>query len=65
MNKKLQIENDVTKIGKKAKEASFKVSSLTSKIKNDILLHASDNLRKNKDIIIQKNSLDIKKMKKN
>ncbi len=64
MNKKLQIENDVTKIGKKAKEASFKISSLNSKIKNDILLHASDNLRKNKDIIIQKNSLDIKKNEK-
>ena len=53
------------KIGKQAREASFKVSSLTSKIKNDILLHASDNLRKNKDIIIQKNSWILKKMKKN
>ena len=65
MNKKQQIENDVIRIGKKAREASFKISSLTSKNKNDILLHASENLRKNKDINIQKNSLDIQENKKN
>ena len=64
MNNKQKIEEDVIRIGKKAKEAAFKISSLTSKTKNDILLDASDNLRKNKDIIIQKNSLDIKENEK-
>ena len=38
MNKQKQIEEEVLKIGIKAKEASLKISLLSSKKKNDVLL---------------------------
>jgi len=62
MNKK-EIEKDVLRIAKKAKQASLKVSLLSSKEKNEILEDASNNIKKNKDLIIKKNSLDIKEHK--
>ena len=52
MNKQKQIEEQVLKIGIKAKEASLRISLLSSKKKNDVLLDAADNLKKNKNLII-------------
>ena len=59
MNKMNKIDNLVLKIGERAKKASLKVSLLSSKKKNDVLLDAADKIYKNKKIIIQQNSLDI------
>ena len=50
MNKQKQIEEEVLKIGIKAKEASLKISSLSSQKKNDVLLDAADNIKKNKKL---------------
>ncbi len=63
MISKKQIEDQVLEIGAKAKRASLKVSLLSKRVKNQILLDASKNLQKNKKIIITKNKLDIKKHK--
>ncbi len=63
MNKK-EIEKEVLRIGAMAKQASLKVSLLPTKKKNDVILDAADNIRKNKDLIIQQNSLDIRENKK-
>ena len=54
MNSKKQIEDQVLEIGAKAKRASLKVSLLSKRVKNQILLDASKNLKKNKKIIIEK-----------
>ena len=51
MNKQKQIEEEVLKIGIKAKEASLKISLLSSQKKNDVLLDAADNIKKNKKLI--------------
>ena len=64
MNKQKQIEEEVLKIGIKAKEASLKISSLSSQKKNDVLLDAADNIKKNKKLIIEHNSIDIEENKK-
>ncbi len=64
MNKMNKIDNLVLKIGERAKKASLKVSLLSSKKKNDVLLDAADKIYKNKKIIIQQNSLDIEEHKK-
>jgi len=53
-------EKDIIGIGIKAKEASHKVSLLSSEIKNDILHSASENLLKNKDLIIKENEKDVR-----
>ena len=63
MNKQKQIEEEVLKIGIKAKEASLKISSLSSQKKNDVLLDAADNIKNNK-LIIAHNSIDIEENKK-
>ena len=65
MNKQKQIEEEVLKIGIKAKEASLKISLLSSQKKNDVLLDAADNIKKNKKLIIEHNSIDIEEKKKN
>ena len=41
-------ENDILKIGIKAKEASRKVSTLETNLKNEIICSAAENLMKNK-----------------
>ena len=64
MNKQKQIEEEVLKIGIKAKEASFRISLLSSQTKNDVLLDAADNIKKNKKLIIEHNSIDIEENKK-
>ena len=48
-------------IGENAKKASHSISVLNSKKKNDILLHAAENLMKNKKKILHANNLDIEK----
>ena len=48
MNKMNKIDNLVLKIGERAKKASLKVSLLSSKKKNDVLLDAADKIYKNK-----------------
>ncbi len=60
-NKK--IEKDVLRIAEKAKLASLKVSLLSTMEKNDILLDAADNIKKNKSLIIQSNEMDVDKNK--
>ncbi len=64
MNNKQKIENVVLKIGERAKNASLKVSLLSSKEKNDVLHDAADNIDKNRNIIIEQNSIDIEEHKK-
>ena len=64
MNKQKQIEEEVLKIGVKAKEASLRISLLSSQKKNDVLLDAADNIKKNKKLIIEHNSIDIEENKK-
>ena len=64
MNKQKQIEEEVLKIGIKAKEASLRISLLSSQKKNDVLLDAADNIKKNKKLIIEHNSIDIEENKK-
>ncbi len=56
-------KKDIFDIGVKAKEASQKVSLLSSKIKNDILHSAAENLLKNKDLIIKENEKDVRENK--
>ena len=46
MIKKSEIVNLVQEIGAKAKAASFKIASLTSKMKNEIIKDAAQNLKK-------------------
>ena len=64
MNKQKKIEEEVLKIGIKAKEASLRISLLSSKKKNEVLLDAADNIKKNKKLIIEQNSIDIEENKK-
>lgn len=59
MIKKSEIVNLVQEIGAKAKAASFKIASLTSKMKNEIIKDAAQNLKKNKNLIIEENKKDI------
>ncbi|MEE2695336.1 MAG: glutamate-5-semialdehyde dehydrogenase [Pseudomonadota bacterium] len=63
MNKKKITEEEVLEIGSKAKSASLKVSLLSEKEKNSVLHDAADNIRKNKDFIIEQNVKDIKENK--
>ena len=64
MNKQKQIEEEVLKIGIKAKEASLRISLLSSQKKNEVLLDAANNIKKNKKLIIEHNSIDIEENKK-
>ena len=64
MNKLNKIEKQILDIGFNAKKASFKVSLLSTKEKNEILVDASKNIKKNKNLIIEKNKLDINEHKK-
>ena len=59
MIKNCEIENLVHEIGAKAKAASLKIASLSSKMKNEIIRDAADSLKKNKNIIIEENQKDI------
>jgi len=52
-------QNEIFEIGYKAKNASYKVASLDSKIKNDILHSSAENLKKNKQLIINENEKDV------
>tara|TARA_B100000579_G_C22822698_1_gene851498 strand:+ start:65 stop:1327 length:1263 start_codon:yes stop_codon:yes gene_type:complete len=56
-------ENDILKIGVKAKEASRKVSTLETNLKNKIICSAAENLMKNKKKIIIENQKDINENK--
>ena len=60
-------ENKIKKImldlGKNARTAAHSVGTLDTKIKNDILFDASENLMKNKKKILDANSIDIEKNK--
>ncbi len=53
-------KKEILEIGKNAKEASRSISLLDSKLKNDILKAASENLLKNMSIIIDENKKDVK-----
>ena len=59
MNNINKIEKQILDIGLNAKKASLKVSLLSTKDKNEILIDASKNLQKNKNLIIEKNKVDI------
>ena len=52
MNKNLITEEDINKLGLRAKKASYIVSTLDTKTKNDILLDAAENILKNKKKLI-------------
>ena len=56
-------ENDILKIGIKAKEASRKVSTLETNLKNEIICSAAENLMKNKKKIIIENQKEINENK--
>ena len=56
-------ENDILKIGIKAKEASRKVSTIKSNVKNEIICAAAENLMKKKKKIINENQKDINENK--
>ncbi len=64
MIKKLEIANLVQEIGAKAKAASFKIGSLSSKTKNEIIKDAAQNLKKYKNLIIDENKKDIEDHRK-
>ena len=64
MNKQKQIEEEVLKIGIKAKEVFIKGFFTFLSKKNDVLLDAADNIKKNKKKIIEHNSIDIEENKK-
>ncbi len=57
------LEKDILKIGRQAKEASRYVSQLSESYKNDVICSAAENLLKNKDTILKANELDIKENK--
>ena len=63
MNKKNQIEKEVLEIGAKAKNSSLDVSLLSTKVKNQVLIQAAENIRKNKESLIEENSKDIEEHK--
>ena len=63
MNKKNQIEKEVLEIGAKAKNSSLDVSLLPTKVKNQVLIQAAENIRKNKESLIEENSKDIEEHK--
>ena len=56
-------KNEILRIGKNAKEASRLVSLLGSKLKNDILMAASENLQRNSSTIIDENKKDVEENK--
>ena len=56
-------KNEILRIGKNAKEASRLVSLLGSKLKNDILKVASENLQRNSSTIIDENKKDVEENK--
>ena len=64
MNNINKIEKQIFDIGLNAKKASLKVSLLSTKDKNEILIDASKNLQKNKNLIIEKNKVDINEHQK-
>ena len=64
MNNINKIEKQILDIGLNAKKASLKVSLLSTKEKNEILIDASKNLQKNKNLIIEKNKVDINEHQK-
>jgi glutamate-5-semialdehyde dehydrogenase len=63
MNNNKQIEKEVLEIGSKAKESSLEVSLLSTKVKNQVLIDAAQNIKKNKESIIQANIKDINEHK--
>ena len=63
MNNNKQIEKEVLEIGSKAKESSLEVSLLSTKVKNQVLMEAAQNIKKNKESIIQANIKDINEHK--
>ena len=58
-----KIKEIMLDLGKKARMASRSVCTLNTKTKNDILLHASENLMNNRKKILDANSIDIDKNK--
>ena len=63
MNKNLITEEDINKLGLRAKKASYVVSTLNTKTKNDILLDAAENILKNKKMLINENEKDVQQNK--
>ncbi|MAZ07834.1 MAG: glutamate-5-semialdehyde dehydrogenase [Rickettsiales bacterium] len=59
MNKNLITEEDINKLGLRAKQASYVVSTLDTKTKNDILIDAAENILKNKNKLISENEKDV------
>ena len=63
MNKNLITEEDINKLGLRAKKASYIISTLDTKTKNDILLDAAENILKNKKKLIDENEKDVQQNK--
>ena len=64
MKNKVFTEHDINEIGKKAKNASYLVSVLSTEIKNKILLDSADNIRRNMNRLIEENEKDVENNKK-
>lgn len=56
---------DLNSVGKKAKEASFKLMNIESKLKSQALLSIADELIKNTDEILKENEKDLEALLKN
>ncbi len=59
------MKDEIIKIAKKAKEASFKIANLNTELKNKALKTIAENLDKKRDYIKEKNKLDLENAKKN
>lgn len=56
---------DIENLGRQAKEASYVLSKLTTKEKNQVLHNLVDALNESKDLILKANEEDLKKAKEN
>tara|TARA_Y100000589_G_scaffold328901_1_gene374071 strand:- start:299 stop:1567 length:1269 start_codon:yes stop_codon:yes gene_type:complete len=63
MNKNFITEKDINKLGLRAKQASYAVSTLDTKTKNDILIDAAENILKNKNKLKNENEKDVEQNK--
>ncbi len=51
--------NDLTKMGKTAREAAFFLGSVSSEMKNRLLNEVADELEKNQEVILKANKTDM------
>jgi len=56
-------ELNLEQIARNAKNASYKLASLSTEVKNKALLTVAENIKNNKDLILSKNSEDLKAAK--